>query len=63
MVCTSKSVDIDRMSCHCHARSILVRKTQSYTTIIDHLYDANKTFEYLSITGGMVIELNELNGI
>ena len=51
----SKSIDFDRISCHCHAQSILVRKTQSYTTIIDRLYDANKKFEYLSTAGGMVI--------
>ena len=52
---TSKSIDFDKISCHCHARSILVRKTQSYTTIIDRLYDANKKFEYLSTAGGIVI--------
>ena len=52
---TSKSIDFDKICCHCHARSILVRKTQSYTTIIDRLYDASKKFEYLSTAGGMAI--------
>ena len=39
---TSKSVDFDRVSCHCQAQSILVRKTHSYMTIIDRMCDANK---------------------
>ena len=52
---TSKSVHFDRVSCHCHAQSILVRKSQSYTAIIDHLYDANKKLEYFSTAGGMVV--------
>ena len=51
----SKSIDFDKISCHCHARSISVRKTQSYMTIIDRLYDANKKFDYLSTAGGMAI--------
>ena len=54
-ICTSESVDFDRVSCHCHARSILVRKTLSHTTIIDRLYNAIEKFEYFSTAGGMVV--------
>ena len=51
----STSVEFTRVSRHCHARSILVREAENYTSIIDRMYDSDKRFEYITMAGGMVI--------